>query len=72
VLKDVQLREAFVSMSARLKLVSEYEGGAHSGLLFLDDLSFMERLYPKLRECIGLPIQEIGDLEIDPKLYPTN
>ena len=72
VLKDVHLREAFVSMPARLNLVIEYEGGTHSGLLLLDDPSFMEPLCRRLRECIGLPIHEIGNSEIDSKLCPTN
>ncbi len=72
VLKDVQFREAFVSMPPRLNIVIEYEGGTHSALLLLEDVSFMEPLYRRLRECIGLRIHEIGDSETDSKLCPIN
>ncbi len=61
VLKAVQ----YLETSCSIALAIDYEGRAYRGALFLDDPSFLVPLYQSLSECIGQPIREIGDLEID-------
>lgn len=61
ILKDVQHLEA----SCSIALVIEYEGATYRGGIFLDDPSFLGPLYHKLKGCIGWPIREIGDLELE-------
>lgn len=64
-LREVQLLEAFPPIPARLSLGIEYEGRRFTGVLFVDDADFLARLYDTLRRCLGRPLHEIGDLEIE-------
>lgn len=65
VVKDVQLREAFGSQPKHLTIEIEYEEGGHKGDILLDDLSLLEPLHQRLRDCIGRSTGEIGNLDID-------
>lgn len=65
ILKSVQKVGADAALPAHLLLAIEFERATWSGDLMLDDLNIFNRLYKKLCDCIGQPIREIGDTEID-------
>lgn len=69
VLRDVQYPEALtvtnLMFPTHLTLANEYKGNAFGGVLVIDDPALLPSLYHLLRENIGRPIQEIGELEID-------
>ena len=48
-----------------LTLTIEYEGNEFKGILWADGPDFVARLCEKLKSCIGMSIQEIGDLEVE-------
>ncbi len=49
-----------------LCLVVKYQGNQHQGTLMSDDSIFLRQLHEKLqKECLGLSIRQIGNLDID-------
>ena len=68
VLEDVQFR-----IDAKPGLISvavNHLGDSRQGIIILEDLAHLKVLYYKLRENIGKPLTEVGDLEIDLSLLP--
>ncbi len=68
VLEDVQFR-----IDAKPGLISvevNHLGDSRQGIIILEDLAHLKVLYYKLRENIGKPLSEVGDLEIDLSLSP--
>jgi hypothetical protein len=59
ILKDVNP----ILGTALLKIIVEHEGGSSRGLVLLEKKLLMP-LYHKLKENVGKPINEIGNLEI--------
>jgi hypothetical protein len=47
-------------------LIIDHEGAQYAGCLLLDDKIFCEQLGNFLRNCCGMRIKEIGNLEIPP------
>ena len=66
VLVNVQLRNDL--KPACIFVVANYLGDIRKGIIILEDLAYLGLLYHKLKENIGKPLTEIGDLEID--FYP--
>jgi len=64
-LEDVSVAERDLIGPERLDLTITYGGRKHSGQVWVDDLTLVPRLYDVLKKHIGLPIQEIGQLEVD-------
>ena len=50
--------------SPRVFLRINHDGVIFIGCLFLDDPAFSRRVYEFLRECIGMPIKDIGDRDL--------
>jgi hypothetical protein len=46
-------------------LVVNHQGDIRKGIIVLEDSTHLEILYRKLKENLGRPLSEIGDLEID-------
>jgi hypothetical protein len=63
VLVNVQLRHDLTP--ACIFVVANYLGDIRKGIMILEDLAYLGLLYHKLKENIGKPLTEIGDLEID-------
>ena len=62
-LKDVQLRSDQKLLC--ISIVASHLDDFRNGVILLEDPAHLERLFQKLKECIGRPLQEIGDLKID-------
>ena len=67
VLVNVQLRNDL--KPACIFVVANYLDDIRKGIIILEDLAYLGLLYHKLKENIGKPLTEIGDLEID--FYPS-
>lgn len=65
VLLDARFQDAYGGFPKHLVLTIEYNKNKYNGPLCADDPNFLTQLYPKLRECLGQPIQQIGNMEID-------
>jgi hypothetical protein len=63
VLEDVRLRDDL--KPKLISILASYHGHSRKGVIVLDDPLHLEVLYHKLKENIGRPLTEIGDLEID-------
>ena len=50
--------------SQRVFLHINHDGVLFIGCLFLDDPAFSRAVYEFLRECIGMPIKDIGDRDL--------
>lgn len=73
VLKNVHLRND--QTPTCISVVATHLGHDRNGIIILEDLAHLEILCHKLKENIGSPLSEIGDLEIDlllsiPKMGP--
>lgn len=63
VLEAVQLRD---DLQPRLiSVVANYLGESRKGMIILEDPVQLGVLYHKLKENLGRPLEEIGDLDID-------
>jgi hypothetical protein len=62
-LKSVQIR--YDQRPACLSVVAIHRGEARNGIILLEDLSHLETLSNKLKENLGRPLVEIGDLNVD-------
>jgi hypothetical protein len=63
VLEDVQLRR---ELSTRLiSIEANYLGDCRKGIMLLEDPAHLELVFDKLRENLGRPLTELGDLDID-------
>ena len=67
VLANVHLRNDLTP--ACIFVVANYLGDIRKGIIILEDLAPLGLLYHKLKENVGEPLTEIGDLEID--YYPS-
>ena len=67
VLANVQLRNDLTP--ACIFAVANYLGDIRKGIIILEELAPLGLLYHKLKQNIGKPLTEIGDLEID--FYPS-
>jgi hypothetical protein len=73
VLKNVQLR--YDQRPMCLSVVATHLDESRHGIIILEDSAQLEILCQKLKENLGMPLLEIGDLEIDispliPKMGP--
>ena len=59
---EVKLRELG---SCRVFLKMHHESRSYIGVLFFDDQPFCLRVYEFLKPCVGMGIQEIGELEFE-------
>ena|SRR5215471_2424477 len=50
---------------SRIMLWMQNGNGEYSSYLYFDDYQFCLKAYERLRDCIGKPIEEVGDLELD-------
>lgn len=63
VLENIQLRH---ELSTRLiSIEANHLGDCRKGIIVLEDPAHLERVFDKLRENLGRPLKEIGNLEID-------
>jgi hypothetical protein len=63
VLEDVQLRNDLTP--SLISIFANYLGHSRKGIIVLEDSLHLEVLYRRLKENLGRPLTEIGDLEID-------
>jgi hypothetical protein len=70
VLEDVQLRISVYAKPGLISVVANHLGDSRQGIIILEDLDQLKVLYYKLKENIGKPLTEVGDLEIDLSLSP--
>jgi len=73
VLKNVQLR--YDQTPACISVVVSHLGDDRNGLIILEDPGHLEIICNKLKENVGKPLKEVGDLKIDsflsiPKMGP--
>jgi hypothetical protein len=62
-LEGVQLRQ---ELSTRLiSIEANHLGDCRKGIMIMEDPAYLEFVYEKLRENLGMPLTEIGNLEID-------
>jgi hypothetical protein len=66
-LKKVQLR--YDQRPACISVLATHRGDDRNGIIILEDPFHLEILHNKLKENIGRPLAEIGDLDIDFSLY---
>ena len=63
VLEDVQLRH---ELSTRIiSIEANHLGDCRKGIMIQEDPAHLEVVFEKLRENLGRPLTELGDLEID-------
>jgi hypothetical protein len=63
VLEDVKIRH---DIAPRLiTVVANYRGETRRGIVVLEDFNQLEIIFYKLKDNIGKPLTEIGNLEID-------
>ena len=62
-LKNVQLR--YDQTPAYLSVVASHLGDDRNGIVILEDPAHLEIFYQKLKENIGRPLSQIGDLDTD-------
>ena len=62
VLENVQLRHGPVRL---ISIEANHLGDCRKGFMIQEDLAHLELVFEKLRENLGRPLTEIGDLEID-------
>jgi hypothetical protein len=62
-LKNVQVR--YDQTPPCISVVATHLGDDRNGIIFLEDPFHLETLCHKLKENIGRPLKEIGDLKID-------
>lgn len=72
-LKNVEVR--YDQTPESIAVVASYLGNDRNGIIILEDAAHLEILCQKLKENIGRPLSEIGELEIDfflsmPKMGP--
>jgi hypothetical protein len=67
VLKNVQLRNYLIPSCVLIK--ASHLGDDRIGIIVLEDSAHLKILSNKLKENIGKPLTEIGDLEIDFGLF---
>ena len=65
ILRDIELIEDNPIAPVLVRLVMECEGKEYSGVIPLHDGNFAFLLYEKAKACRGLPLSDIGNLEID-------
>jgi len=65
-LKNVQFRND--QTPACISVVATHLGNDRNGIIILEDPLHLETLCSKLKENIGRPLSQIGDLEIEPLL----
>jgi hypothetical protein len=66
--EEAILRDVLLRNDQKIKLISvtaEHHGSEKKGIIMLENPVHLEILYQKLKENIGKPLREIGDLEID-------
>ena len=66
--EDGFLETVHIRKDPRLNCISmmvNHLGSERRGILILENLAHLDTLYLKLKENIGKPLREIGDLEID-------
>jgi len=62
VLEEVHLRN---DLNPKLiRVVSNYLGDIRQGIMVLEDPALLEVVYRKLKQHVGRPLTEIGDLEL--------
>jgi hypothetical protein len=62
-LKNVQLRSD--QTPACISVVASHRGDDRNGIIILEDPAHLEILCNKLKENVGKPLKEVGDLKID-------
>jgi len=62
VLEEVSLRHDL--KPKLISVVANHLGDIRKGILVLEDLALLEIVHSKLKENVGRPLTEIGDLEI--------
>jgi hypothetical protein len=60
----LQYVHAYEQLSSRCYLVIEQEGDLYVGALLFDDVAFCQQITRLLRQHIGRPIEEIGNLDV--------
>ena len=63
ILKNVQIR--YDQSPTCISVVVSHGGDSRNGIIVLEDSASLEILCKKLKDNIGRPISEIGDLSID-------
>jgi hypothetical protein len=64
VLEEVHLRN---DLNPKLiSVVANHLGEVRKGIMVLEDPTLLESVYAKLKQHVGRPLTEIGDLEIAP------
>jgi hypothetical protein len=64
VLEEVLLRKDL--KPKLISVVANHLGDVRKGIMVLDDPALLEVVYAKLKQHVGRPLTEIGDLEISP------
>ena len=67
VLEEVNLRTDL--KPHLISVVANHLGEVRNGIMVLEDPAFLEVVYGKLKQQVGRPLREIGDLEI--ALFPS-
>ena len=68
ILEEVLLRKDLTPKL--ISVVANHLGDVRKGIMVLEDPALLEAVYAKLKQHVGRPLTEIGDLEISP-LPPT-
>ncbi|MBI4644609.1 MAG: hypothetical protein HY743_12990 [Deltaproteobacteria bacterium] len=64
-LTDARLKRETADLEAHIVINAEHEGQASSGVILLNNPDNLKPLYKMLKGCIGLPLVEVGNLEIE-------
>jgi hypothetical protein len=64
-LRDVGVAEKDLIGPQRLDLYVEHEGRRYGGQVWVDDPTLVPKLCDLLKEHIGSPMRQIGELEVD-------
>ncbi len=68
ILEDVKIYDDLSPILLRIEV--DYQGDARKGVILLEDPGFLEPVFSRLKENIGRPLSEIGNLEVKRSSLP--
>jgi len=65
ILTDARLKRETADLEAHIVFNAESNGHSRRGYILLNNPEKLKPLYKMLKDCIGLPLEEAGNLEIE-------
>lgn len=65
ILESVEIEGPDLKSSRHLRLTMRYRHVDYHAILHFDNPEFIPQLFEKLRKCNGMPLSEVGGIEIE-------